>query len=111
MPAHWSNHETVVVVYFASRGAGHEACRKILALKCAGTEPEPRTMLAVRGKLDQIRKIPGLWNETNGWDRAAVDTWLVRQGVDNLEALVGVGYEEIGLVPQVGDRTETLKGS
>ncbi|KAL8789531.1 MAG: hypothetical protein Q9213_001144 [Squamulea squamosa] len=77
-------------VYFASKGASHESCRKILALKLAEQQPEPRSMLAVRGKLDQIRKIPGLWDDISGWDQAAVDQWLVDLGVENLRALVEV---------------------
>ncbi|KAL8856887.1 MAG: hypothetical protein Q9178_006476 [Gyalolechia marmorata] len=95
----WNKDELAVVVYFASRGAGHEGCRQILALKTAGKTPEPRSMLAVRGKLDTVRRIPGLWNEWSGWIRPAVDAWLLDMGVENLEALIGVGNEEIAMVP------------
>ncbi|KAL9009165.1 MAG: hypothetical protein Q9173_005784 [Seirophora scorigena] len=57
-------------------------------------------MLAVRGKLDKIRKIPSLWDEVHGWDRNAVDTWLLSLGVDNLEALVRVRIEDLQSIPQ-----------
>ena len=67
MPSQWTRQELAIVVYFASRGAGHEACRKILLRKVAGKRPEERTLLAIRGRLDQIRHVEGLWNDTTGW--------------------------------------------
>lgn len=96
----WNKYETAVVVYFASRGASHEGCRQILELKTAGQSSEPRSILAVRGKLDTVRRIPGLWTES-GWIRPAVDAWLLSLGVENLEAFIGVGNEEIEMIPFV----------
>ena len=97
----WKKYEIAVVVYFASRGAGHEGCRQILGLKTAGQNSEPRSILAVRGKLDTVRRIPGLWTELSGWIRPAVDEWLLSLGVENLEAFIGVGNEEIAMIPLV----------
>jgi hypothetical protein len=56
----WTDPETVIVVYFASRNAGHEACRRILEIKAAGQSHQPRTTLSIRNKLDDIRRIDGL---------------------------------------------------
>ena len=97
----WKKDEVAVIVYFASRGAGHEGCRQILALKTAGQTSEPRSMLAVRGKLDAVRRVPGLWTESSGWIRPAVDAWLLQLGVENLQAFVGAGDEEIAMIPMV----------
>ena len=97
----WTGPEIVIVVYFASRNAGHEGCRKILNLKTAGQFEEPRTTLSIRNKLDDIRKIDDLWSETKGWNITAVDEWLVALDVENLHALVEAGYEELQLVPEV----------
>ncbi len=58
-------------------------------------------MLAVRGKLDTVRKIPGLWTDSSGWIRLAVDVWLLHLGVENLEAILGVGNEELAMVDWV----------
>ena len=110
MPAQWSLLETAVAVYFVSRGSGHEGCRRILAFKYPG-QLEPRSMLAIRGKLDQIRKIPGLWKDVGGWDRTAVDAWLVGLGIHNLEAMVRVGKAEIDMVPQVIDTDIIFRGA
>ncbi len=66
----WSKHEAAVVVYFASRNADHEACSKILGLKCSA----PRTAFAIRKKLAQIRADNvSLWDQKSGWDRDKVD--------------------------------------
>lgn len=62
----WTNPEIAIIVYFASRNAGHEECRKILNLKTAGHFEEPRTTLSIRNKLDDIRKIDSLWDEAEG---------------------------------------------
>jgi len=97
----WTNPEIAIVVYFASRNAGHEGCRKILNLKTAGHFEESRTTLSIRNKLDDIRKIDSLWDEAEGWNIAAVDEWLVALGIENLQALVGVGYEELDQIPEV----------
>lgn len=89
------------MVYFASRGASHEACRRILALKCARAQPESRSMLAVRGKLDQVRKTQGLWDEMSGWNLTEVDKWLMALEVEDLSSLVAVGKEELDVIPPV----------
>ena len=93
----WSDHETAIVVYFASRHVSHEGCRKILALKCAGK----RTTVAIRNKLDGVRQIDGLWHERTGWDRNKVDKWLVGLGIHSLCTLVGAGFEELQMVAPV----------
>ena len=93
----WSQEETAVLVYFASRNADHEACGSIVGRKC-GVEIS-RTASAVRMKLDEVRRNNvELWDSKSGWDRGKVDEWLVALGLPNLGALVEVGFEELQVV-------------
>ena len=101
MPSKWDDSEVAVVVYFASRGASHEACRKILALKCAGRCASGQTLLAVRGKLYTVRQNSDLWSEASGWNRGAVDSWLLDLETKSLQDLVAVGEVELSMVPKV----------
>lgn len=94
----WSTHETAIVVYFASRCVHAEGCTNILALKTGGTLRMPRTAQDVEGRLEDIRRIPGLWDRQLGWNRPVVDEWLVGIQKGNLRALVGVGFEELQMV-------------
>ncbi|KAL9045012.1 MAG: hypothetical protein Q9214_001892 [Letrouitia sp. 1 TL-2023] len=103
----WDDYETAIVVYFASRHASHDACRQILDLKCAGKHAEPRTVISVRSKLDAIRKIEGLWSDRQGWNRIAVDNWLISLRLPELQAAVGVGKEELSMIAEE-NRTEFL---
>ena len=98
MSPHWTKAETAVVVYFASRGAGHEACSKIVSLK---TELPNRGVISMRTKINHIRSQHALSNEANGWDLVAVDKFLQSLELLNLEALCGVGQEELSLMPEV----------
>ena len=98
----WSTEEIAVLVYFASRNADHEACSKIIGLKC-GVE-DPRTAGAVRMKLDDVRGNDGsLWDQKSGWSRDRVDEWLVALGLSNLGVLVEVGFVELQAVAAVRD--------
>ena len=95
----WTSYETVIIVYFASRGADHEGCAKILDLKKGNKSP--RTTLAVRNRLNEARAIDGLWHEGEGWKLAKVDEWLVAQGVSNLHKAIEVGEEELSRIAPV----------
>ena len=96
----WSEEETAVLVYFASRHADHEACSKIIGLKC--NVQEPRTASAVRMKLEEIRgNNVSLWDPKSGWDYCKVDEWLVALGLPKLGVLVEVGFEELQAVTAV----------
>lgn len=96
----WSQEETAVIVYFASRNADHEACSTIVSRKCDGQQP--RTAGAVRMKLNEIRgNNVDLWDSKSGWDRGKVDEWLVALEMPNLGALVEVGFEELQTVTAV----------
>ena len=62
---------------------------------------ELRTVQTVRSKLDEIRKIDGLWDSAKRWDIEAVDCWLLTFQVSNLEATVGFSYGELSFVPEI----------
>ena len=94
----WDDYETAIVVYFASRRATHEGCKRILSHKSAGAYE--RSLFSIRGKLDQVRTIPGLWSN-NGWNLEAVDTWIAGLEISDLQAAITVGYDEMTCVPLV----------
>lgn len=96
----WSAEETAVLIYFASRNAGHEGCSKIVGMKCR--LQELRTANAVRQKLLDIRENNvKLYQEESGWDFAKVDEWLVGLGIPKLDALLEVGIHELQAVAAV----------
>lgn len=52
------------MVYFISRGVGHEAAVRSSGSKPLGRLPS-RDLYSVRGKVDTIRRVPGLWTESS----------------------------------------------
>ena len=96
----WDNFSLAIVVFFASRNAGHEGCSKILHFKSGG-KGEPRSVQSIRGKLDGIRSIGGLWSGKEGWNIGAVDRWLVDLDVPSLRTILSCGLKEVSLIPLV----------
>ena len=96
----WSSEETAVLVYLVSRKADHEACCKIISLKCK--LKEVRTVNGIRMKLDEIRKLHSeLLNGRGQWDCKKVDKWLLNFKLPDREALLGVGLQELQIVAAV----------
>lgn len=102
MPPPWTEYEHIIVLYFASRKASHEACAEILHLKSAGQTTVTRSMIAVRCKLERSKGIPGLWDGTE-WNTFAVDSWLMQQSnyVRDIQAAISVGSEELAILERV----------
>ena len=97
----WDDDELAIAIYFASRNAGHEACAKIIQYKTGREHLKPRSSVAVRTKLDDIRKIGNLWHHQTGWNLKAVDEYLEGLHVSDLDALKNVGEKELTLIPEV----------
>ena len=95
----WMNEEIVIIVFYASRNVYHQACSEVLSLKTN----IKREVTAIRDKLKQIRKQnPHLYDSTtNKWNISAVDEWLWKQEVQNLESLVTLWTEEAQIVQKV----------
>ena len=101
----WSAAETVVLIYFASRGVHHKGALSSLILRKCGTE---RGEGAIRGRIatihrDQTRtgRPKLLHSGEREWNIHVVDGWLSRQGVTDLQALTYFGDDEVADVTQV----------
>lgn len=97
----WTEEEVVTMVYFASRKVDHEGVSKILTIKLSESTVEPRTVLAIRSKLDGIRGIEGLWSSKDGWNIHNVDQWLIGRNVPNLQTCISFGEAELAMVSDV----------
>jgi len=97
----WSNQETAVIVYFASRHVDHLGCSRILVRKTGGTLLMPRTAFDVEMRLNEVMWTHDLYNSNLRWDCLKVDAWLAAMGLCNLRALVEVRMEELQIVAPV----------
>ena len=93
----WTSEETIIVLFFASRGVDHEGCAKILQRKF-DSKGGPRSMIAVRTRLDEMKE--GLWEDGTGWAQHQVDNWISSQNAD-VRTLVSAGNEEVACVTPV----------
>ena len=103
----WTNFETAVVVYFASRRVDHEGCHKILSIKGVGFGNPPRSVISVRNRLDEIRSRLPLWTEEGAWNVAEVDKWLKSLDI-NLAFAVFAGDAEISCIAPVRQTSPVL---
>lgn len=97
----WSNQETAVIVYFASRHVDYLGCSRILVRKSGKRLLMPRIAFDVEKRLNEVMRTHDLCNSNVKWDYSKVDAWLAGMGLYNLRALVEVGIEELQIVAPV----------
>jgi len=68
----WTVLEIAILLYFSSRGVSSQACQDLVGL--TGTQ---KSANAVRSRLEDLRRVRGLWNiDLACWNMQAVDEWL-----------------------------------
>ena len=101
----WTKKESLVLIYFASRGVRAEALPKIIKTKCNTT----RSLASVQHRIRYVRSRerakgrPDIWHATTGWLPERVDRWVADVGQFMPEAgrLITVGIEEIAIIADV----------
>ena len=68
----WTALESAILLYFSSRGVCSRACQDLVGLTGA-----LKSAAAVRSKLEDLRRVRGLWNiHLVCWNMEEVDEWL-----------------------------------
>lgn len=83
MSSSWTPEDTIVLVYFSSRGVLTRVVVKLIALKGGSLRNTPQSLSARVRRLcaeEQVAGRPAMYNEkTKTWDPQVADQWLVGQ--------------------------------
>ena len=97
----WNDDELAIVIYFVFRNADHEAYVKIIQYKIEKKNLKSRSNVAVRIKLDDIRKIKNLWHHQTDWNLKIVDEYLKNLHVFDFDALKNVNEKKLTLISEI----------